>query len=734
MQLRRSNAVLGISILVLATAWSARAIVNNSDGAGPATGVADGFAIINFTAPPLAEWPNAARLKNGKLDFTSGQNGQYQASLSHARNDFKQFLKSTGSPARVIREYDTVLNAVAVQLNGATLDSLRAGPGVADVQPSLTYAPAMNRSVGIIAAPAAWSALGGVQNAGAGIKVGVIDTGIDQTHPFLTDNSLSPPAGFPKFDPGNQQFTSRKVIVARVYFTGKPGSFTAHADQDHGTHVSGTIAGVNGTNAPATADAPAVSGLTGVAPKAFLGNYNVFPGNITNATSHDIAQAIEDAVKDGMDVINMSLGGGIKGFQDELTVASNRAAEAGVVVAIAAGNSGPGVNTVESPGQAALAITAAAVTNNHFFGIPVRVGSSTFGAAVGQFNSFNPSVTAPLANWSNPADAAGATSACAALGGTPFAGRIVVLDRGTCTFATKVANAAAAGASGVLVVNNVAGDPIAMAGTAPIPAVMLGLADRAAIRAAAGAGSTATADGTSLIEVLTANEDFLAGFSSRGPANLLDIKPDVAAPGVNIYSSIPGGRFAMFQGTSMATPHVAGSAALLRQLHPDWTVAQIKSALVDTASRPANLSTGSAGTTNPQNRGGGVIDLSAAIHAAATLDPPTLSFRKIEPNSGQSKTIAVTVTNVSGGAQTFSASASITRAPAAGSGATASVSPSTLTLAAGATGTLSVTVDTAQTSPEGQYWGDLTVTGGGSTLKAPLWFAVRTTVDAGPLQ
>jgi minor extracellular serine protease Vpr len=259
---------------------------------------------------------------------------------------------------------------------------------------------------------------------------------------------------------------------------------------------------------------------------------------------------------------------------------------------------------------------------------------------------------------------------------------------------------------------------------------MLGLSDRAAIRAAA--GSTATADGTAFVEVLTANQDFLAGFSSRGPANLLDIKPDVAAPGVNIYSSIPGGGFAMFQGTSMATPHVAGSAALLRQLHPDWTVAQIKSALVDTASRPANLNA-SAGT-NPQNRGGGVLDLSAAVQTSATLEPATLSFRKIEPNSGQSKTISVTVTNVTGAAQTYSASAAITRAPAAGSGATASVSPASLTLAPGANGTLSVTVSTAQTSPEGQYWGDLTVTGGGRTLKAPLWFAVRTFVDAGPLQ
>src|SRR6266446_4715872 len=721
----------GLLAAIFSSALCAGTLVNNPDGPRRATGVADGYALVIFSQPPLADWPNAARYKNGKLDFTAGANGQYRASLAHARNDFLQWLRSTGSPAKVIREYDTVLNGVAVQLNGASLDSLKAGPGVALVEPSLTYAPAMNRSVGVISAPAAWTAVGGVANAGAGIKIGVLDTGIDQTHPFLTDNTLTPPAGFPKFDPGNQQFTSRKVIVARVYFTGKPGSFTAQALQDHGTHVSGTIAGVNGTNAPPTATTPAVSGLSGVAPKAFLGNYNVFPGQTGNATSHDIARAIEDAVKDGMDVINMSLGGGINGFQDQLTVASNRAAKAGVVVAIAAGNSGPGVNTVESPGQAADAITACASTNNHYFGIPVTIGTTTYGAAVGSFGRFSPAVSKPLANWSNPADSAGATRACVGVTGQPFSGSIVVLDRGTCTFSTKIRNAQNAGAAGVLVVNNGAGDPIAMGqdgspNQPTISAVMVALSDRSAIRGAA--GTTATVDGATVIEVLTNNQNFLAGFSSRGPANLLDIKPDVCAPGVNVFSSIPGNGFAMFQGTSMATPHVAGSSALLRQLHPDWTPAMVKSALVDTATRAANL-----GTTNPMNIGGGVLNLAAATSVSATLEPATLSFRKIEPGTGKSKTIDVTITNVSGTAHAYNATAAITVSPAAGA-AGASVSPASLTLGPGESGTLSVTVGTAQTAPQGQYWGRLTVSDGQSTLAAPLWFAVRTFVDAGPLQ
>ena len=732
MRVRFMNAFLA----VLFAAAAAHAVVNNSDGRLPATGLADGYAIVILSDPPLAAWPSVARAKNGKIDFTNGANGQYQAALAHARNDFKQWLKATNSPVKVLREYDTVLNGFGVQLNGASFDSLRAGPGVTSVEPSLTYAPTMNRSVGVINAPAAWTAVGGVANAGAGIKVGVLDTGIDQTHPFLTDNTLTPPAGFPKFDPGNQQFTSRKVIVARVYFTGKPGSFTAQALQDHGTHVSGTIAGVNGTTAPANRKFPAVTGLTGVAPKAFLGNYNVFPGQIGNATSHDIAQAIEDSVKDGMDVINMSLGGGINGFQDQLTVASNRAAQAGVVVAIAAGNSGPGVNTVESPGQAADAITACASTNNHFFGINVTVGATTFGAAVGDFNAFDPGVTAQLANWNNTAAGLAngtATQACTPLPAGTHAGKIVVIDRGTCTFSTKIRNARDAGASGALVVNNAAGDPAAMGqdGTADqpaTPAVMLARSDRGAIRSAAGASAIATVSGTSFAEVLTNNENFLAGFSSRGPANLLDIKPDVCAPGVNVLSSILHGGFAMFQGTSMATPHVAGSSALLRQLHPAWTPAQIKGALVGTASRDSRLA-----TTNPQNIGGGVINLAAATSTAAVLEPATLSFRKIEPESGQSKTIAVTLTNVGSASQTFTASAAVTAG--ASTGVVASVSPSSVTLGVGQSATLNVTVDAAKSAASGQYFGRLTVTpSNGGAVAAPLWVAIRTFTDAGPLQ
>src|SRR5207248_10607157 len=139
------------------------------------------------------------------------------------------------------------------------------------------------------------------------------------------------------------------------------------------------------------------------------------------------------------------------------------------------------------------------------------------------------------------------------------------------------------------------------------------------------------------------------------------------------------------------------------QLHPGWTPGMVKSALVDTAKRDTNL-----GTTNPRNIGGGVISLAAATSTAAVLEPATLSFRKIEPESGQSKTITVTLTNVGSASQTFGASAAVT--VGASTGVVASASPCSVTPDAGPSAAVNVTVDAAKSAASGQYWGRLTVT------------------------
>ena len=207
--------------------------------------------------------------------------------------------------------------------------------------------------------------------------------------------------------------------------------------------------------------------------------------------------AVEAAVRDGMDVLNLSLGG-TPTPNDPLVDAVNNAVDGGVVVAIAAGNSGPVAGTIQSPGIADKVITVGASTNPHFVGIPVTVpGLGTFGAALGQFNNFG-QVSASYATTSP-------TNGCTAISGD-FTGQIALIARGVCTFSTKIRNAQNAGAMGVLVYNNVAGDPTAMGrdGTPnqpTVPAAMVSLNNGMAM---AGASTkTVSIDGTAQQEFFT---------------------------------------------------------------------------------------------------------------------------------------------------------------------------------------------------------------------------------------
>src|SRR5947199_1052839 len=262
--------------------------------------------------------------------------------------------------------------------------------------------------------------------------------------------------------------------------------------QDHGTQVDGTV-GCN-LDTPATVQWAVIPYLiSGVAPRSLLGNYNVFPDDVLNARSEDILDALEAAYADGFNAANMSLGGGSHGIQDLLTIAVDNLDQANMVVAVAAGNSGPGLFTVESPGAAARALTAGASTVPHFVGAPVTNSGKTSGAAAGDFATVTANLTAPLGVvFSAPTVL---STACSALAAGSLAGRIALISRGTCTFSTKIRNAQAAGAAAVLIVNNVAGDPVGMAqdGTPnqpTIPAYMLGITDGQAIVGLDGASTT----------------------------------------------------------------------------------------------------------------------------------------------------------------------------------------------------------------------------------------------------
>jgi hypothetical protein len=386
---------------------------------------------------------------------------------------------------------------------------------------------------------------------------------------------------------------------------------------------------------------------------------------------------------------------------------------------VAAGNSGPGFDTVESPGSAARALTAGAATAPHYIATPVTVNGQSYGALSGDFAIVTNDLTAPLAVLTN-ANGSLAT-ACTALPAGSLTGKIALISRGSCSFSTKIRDAQVAGAVAVVMVNNAPGDPIQMGqdGTPDqptIPAYMLSLTDGSALIGANGASAKISAAAGYFV---TANGDFMASFSSQGPTEVdFRVKPDVVAPGVNVLSSIPisfcGGQpcFAFFQGTSMATPHLAGSAAVVRWLYPNWSAAQVRSAIVNTADKAVLKQ---ASSTNPERNvnivGSGRENLLAAVNASVTLDPVSVSYGAVPSGSGQSDTLKVRVKNVSAGALNLA----ISVAPGDAS-VFYSVTPAALALPAGQTGVVSITMTAAKDAAEGNHQSTLSISAAGSEI------------------
>src|SRR5436309_4716968 len=444
--------------------------------------------VVQLRGDPLSTHSATKPAPGKTIDFNSNTVKSYRAQLAVLRNGFRNWLRTNAPNAKITSEYDISVNAVAVQLNGTSLETIAGAPMVQQVQYNALYHPNLSESYKIINASDAWAAAGGRSVAGAGIKIGDIDTGIDNTHPFFDPTGFSYPPGFPKCDAADSashhedqdcNYVSQKVIVAKVFYNkAQQQGLDAQAIQDHGTHTAGIAAGVTGKTA--VVNGVSIDDMSGIAPGAWLGNYNVFPGDVSNARSEDILNAVDAAVEDGMDVLNLSLGGSYHGNNDLLAIGLDNAVDAGVVVAVAAGNSGPGAGTLESPGRARKVITVGASTNQHFVGQPFTYpagGGTTIGAAVGDFDPL-PTASFDLFDTQS--------NGCASV--DPGAsGKLAIIDRGTCTFSQKVANAKAAGAVGVLVINNVAGDPTAMGRSAgfddDLPAVMISKNDGAALRA-----------------------------------------------------------------------------------------------------------------------------------------------------------------------------------------------------------------------------------------------------------
>ncbi|MCX7856096.1 MAG: S8 family serine peptidase, partial [Anaerolineae bacterium] len=369
---------------------------------------------------------------------------------------------------------------------------------------------------------------------------------------------------------------------------------------------------------------------------------------------------------DGADLIHNSWGGTPTTpiEDDPLVQAYEAAVDAGIIVVFSAGNAGPGQYTISSPAVGRKFISVAASTTDRIFPqilnvtgpsdpptVTVPITLTNIPAVPGSGPAITQTLAAPFKFV--PTNALG----CSAFSPGTFTQQVAVVRRGVCTFATKVTNAYNAGAIGVVVVNNVGGFPIAMGGleASRIPAVMVTQADGENI---INWYMTYSATYTATLEILPnlrrytdpTEVDKIASFSSRGP-NLDDtIKPDVTAPGVNILSAVLDG-FALYQGTSMSAPHVSGAAALLRQLNPTWTPAQIKSALMTTADYPANLIS-TCGTQGPMCYGAGRINLVRAGDPGLTFDPPSLSFGVRMAGSGP-VTLTVTARNVTSAEATY---------------------------------------------------------------------------------
>lgn len=720
---RLRTVIVALSAFALVAVASTGAAVPRAS----AEGTDRSSALVELRGAPLA----AA----GPVDLQSRTARVQRARLAGVRAAFERWLSVHAPEARVTSTYDIAIHAVAVDLSGASLDLVRSAPQAlrAEYQSMFTPQADSDPDLALIDALQAWQTVspGAPSRAGEGVKIAIIDTGIDVSHPCFSD------AGYPEANslaPDNpvNGGTNDKVIYAEVFGNKVAKDGLDTSDQHgHGTHVAGTAA--CNAHTPAWIDDLATGSPvdipydpSGVAPGAMLGNFNVFPGTAGSARSEDILNGLQRAFELGFDVANMSLGGGSNGAQDIYTKAIERFDRAGMVIAVAAGNSGPGDETVESPGFAPRALTVGASSVGHFVGSPVLTADGgRYGAAAGDFETVEDDLTAPLdvvtEGSTNPAT--GLATACSALPTGSLTGEIALISRGACTFSTKIRNAQTAGAVAVLVVNNVAGDPTAMGSDGTpnqptVPAYMVGLLDGLALKAKGDGVMTTIVAGLDYFD--TTNDNIMAGFSSEGPTDVkFRVKPDVVAPGVNVLSAQPAWAcvqtdpscWAFYQGTSMATPHVAGTAALVLDGHPTWTAADVRSAIVNTAVRGVlkDAATGTRIVDNPNIVGAGLENAENAVTASVSLDPVSIGYGAVPSGSGQGRTDEIVVKNL------LSTTATYTFAvedPFAG-GATYSVSPSSVTLAPGATATIRVSVSVPRGFDMTDDWAWLEVFRGG---------------------
>ena len=698
--------LLGL-VLSPAATLTTRAEIPPETGTGPVSDAlpeTSGRLIVELTTPSLTaaiDGEVKAAAVNGQLNVNAPEAQAYVNRLQSEQSAFLSEVQRTLDGVQVstfINElgaaeaatYQITFNGVALDTRGRDVEAVRTQlerlDSVKNVYQDYIHHSQLYTSTALINAPVVWNsdAIGGIGNAGAGIKVASMDAGLHRDAPMFSGEGYEYPDGYGPDGLGLTANNNGKIIVSRAYYrpwdpplAGDANPWPGEEGSSHGVHTGSTAAGNVVENVEYLGFN--VGTMSGVAPRAYVGSYKVFyPSNSGGSGSFYTIEgiaALEDVVADGMDVVNNSWGGGpasIGGEFDALDAALVNAWNAGVFVSMSAGNAGPGQGTGDHPSPEYINVAASTTSGTLASGrvdVPgspvqdVPFGTADFGEPleIGQVLSF-PFVTAAAVDPGN-------VEGCAPFAPGTFDGVAAVISRGTCQFSTKALNAQNAGAILVVIYNNVDGDQIInlaggeVAAQVTIPSISLTENDGNAVveyYATNPDGATIVIDTQAFQAGNT--PDFIIDFSSRGPAVNGLLKPDVAAPGVNIlaqgYDPQAEGEarhlgFGQSSGTSMAAPHVAGAAALLQQIYPDWSNAEIKSALMSTA-KYIDVFAGSQDDPRPAqplDMGAGRIDVAAAVNPGVILDPPSLSFGRVL--SGTESTLEVSVTSVADAAETY---------------------------------------------------------------------------------
>ena len=735
--------------------------------------------IIQLEDPPVAQYTGgiagleataASVTAAHRLDVNARESKAYIAYLEAEQVKFAAAVLEAMPGAHVERDYQVVFNGVAVTLPEANERAdrwLSRLPGVKAVFREKVYRVDMYSSLPLIDAPALWAQVGGQSEAGEGVKIASIDTGIHPFNDCFDTTGYTYPAGYPKFDADKPYATTGKVIAARAYFraddpplAGDGGTWPGPNGSSHGTHTSGTMACVPGTVAETAGYTETISG---VAPAAYLMSYKVFypsAGEFSgSAFDAELIAAIEDAVVDGADVVNNSWGEhSSSAFPSALDLAFDAAWDAGMVVVFSAGNSGPYPGTVDHPSDKNILVGASTTSGTIAAGIlsvsapePVSDTLQNMAFTTAMFGEALPSgylYTYPFvsAQVISPTNFEG----CDPWPAGTFTDKAALISRGACDFSQKVYNAQEGGADFVVIHNHALGGdtlinmgPGVDAASVTIPSVFIMQTPGLAMSAWYATYAEASEIEFDFMGYQVGNiRDRLASFTSRGPSIRRMIDPDLVAPGVNIFSAGYGSGsgeaehtgFGQASGTSMAAPHVTGSAAVLKQLHPDWTPAQIKSALMNTAN--INLADYDGSEVGILDYGAGRIDLGHAGDPGLTFDNPSVSFGEIYADDSDAVTVVATdvFSRAAGTSLTYALTVSETGNITTTSYFTLSVNPASLTFDDdGDAASFDVTMEIAAGAPAGDYEGFVWLRHGSHELHLPVWVQVWPALGDNPV-